>query len=82
MFVHDVADVAQNARDVVDAGFKALKLNGAEEMQIVDGHNKIDAIVSTIGTVRDAVGPHVGIGADFHGRVHRPMAKVLAKELE
>ncbi|MBL3684607.1 hypothetical protein F2981_18410 (plasmid) [Sinorhizobium meliloti] len=23
-----------------------------------------------------------GIGVDFHGRVHRPMAKVLAKELE
>src|SRR5699024_5822149 len=31
---------------------------------------------------RDAVGPHIGIGIDFHGRVHKPMAKVLAKELE
>ena len=28
------------------------------------------------------MGPHFGIGVDFHGRVHRPMAKVLAKELE
>ncbi|MFX6759594.1 enolase C-terminal domain-like protein, partial [Acinetobacter baumannii] len=24
----------------------------------------------------------VGIGVDFHGRVHKPMAKVLIKELE
>ena len=32
--------------------------------------------------MREAVGPHFGIGVDFHGRVHRPMAKVLAKELE
>ena len=28
------------------------------------------------------MGPNVGIGVDFHGRVHRPMAKVLVKELE
>lgn len=60
----------------------AIKLNGAEEMQIVDTHDKIDAIVETIGTVRDAIGPYIGIGADFHGRVHRPMAKVPSKELE
>ena len=31
---------------------------------------------------RDAVGKDVGIGVDFHGRVHKPMAKVLAKALE
>ncbi|HWD12278.1 galactonate dehydratase [Pseudochrobactrum sp. sp1633] len=76
------SDVARNAKEMVDRGFTALKLNGAEELQIVDSYAKIDAIVETIGTVRDAVGPHVGIGADFHGRVHRPMAKVLAKALD
>ncbi len=76
------SDVARNAKEMVERGFTALKLNGAEELQIVDSYAKIDAIVETIGTVRDAVGPHVGIGADFHGRVHRPMAKVLAKALD
>src|SRR5207245_2885256 len=34
-----------------------------------------------VAAVRDVVGPHRGIGVDFHGRVHRPMAKILAKEL-
>lgn len=76
------SDVARNAKEMVARGFTALKLNGAEELQIVDSYAKIDAIVETIGTVRDAVGPHIGIGADFHGRVHRPMAKVLAKALD
>jgi galactonate dehydratase len=76
------SDVASNARDVVARGFKAIKMNGAEELQIVDTHDKIDAIVANIAAVREAVGPHIGIGADFHGRVHRPMAKVLAKELD
>ena len=76
------ADVASNALEAVARGFTALKMNGAEELQIVDSHAKIDRIVETIGTVRDAVGPHIGLAADFHGRVHRPMAKVLIRELE
>ncbi|WP_275428337.1 enolase C-terminal domain-like protein, partial [Proteus vulgaris] len=62
--------------------FTALKMNGAEELQFVDSHAKIDAILANVGAVRDAVGPHIGIAADFHGRVHRPMAKVLVKALE
>ncbi|MCV0429458.1 MAG: galactonate dehydratase [Roseibium sp.] len=76
------ADVAQNAKDVMKRGFKAIKLNGCEEMQIVDSNAKIDAAVATIATIRDAVGYDLGIGVDFHGRVQKPMAKVLAKELE
>ncbi|MDT3379789.1 galactonate dehydratase [Labrys neptuniae] len=76
------ADIARNAREAVARGFKAIKLNGSEEMQIVDTHDKIDRAVATIATVREAIGPHIGIGVDFHGRVHRPMAKVLAKELD
>jgi galactonate dehydratase len=51
-------------------------------MQIVDSNAKIDHAVETIGLIREAVGPHIGIGVDFHGRVHKPMAKVLAKELD
>ncbi len=76
------SDVAANARDMVDRGFTALKMNGTQELQILDTNDKLEAIVETIGQVREAVGPHIGIGVDFHGRVHRPMAKVLARELE
>ena len=75
-------DVAAKAKEAVASGFTALKMNGAEEMQIVDGFDKIDRIVETVSAVRDAVGPHIGLGVDFHGRVHRPMAKVLIRELE
>ncbi len=76
------ADVAANAKDVMARGFEAIKLNGCEEMQIVDSNAKVDAAVATIATIRDAVGYDLGIGVDFHGRVQKPMAKVLAKELE
>lgn len=75
-------DVAAEAVAAVARGFTALKLNGTEELQIVDSHAKIDRVVETLAKVRAAVGPHVGLGVDFHGRVHRPMAKSLIRELE
>ncbi|ESY08945.1 galactonate dehydratase [Mesorhizobium sp. M0615] len=76
------AEVAAGAREVVSRGFQALKMNGTEELQIVDSHGRIDAAVERVAMVREAVGPGIGIAVDFHGRVHRPMARMLVKELE
>jgi galactonate dehydratase len=76
------ADVARAAREVVGRGFSAVKMNGTEELQFVDSYAKIDAAVANVAAVREAVGPDIGIGVDFHGRVHKPMAKILARELE
>ena len=75
-------DVAQEARDAVARGFTALKMNGCERLEWIDSPARVGAAVQTIAQVRAAVGPEVMIGVDFHGRVHRGMAKVLAKELD
>ena len=75
-------DTARMAKDCADRGFTAVKMNGTEELQIVDSHDKIDAVLERVQAIRDALGPNFGIGVDFHGRVHRPRAKVLAKALE
>ncbi|WP_419729897.1 galactonate dehydratase [Lichenicola sp.] len=76
------ADTARAAREVADRGFTAIKMNGTEEMQFVDSHAKVDAVLARVAAIRDEMGPDFGIGVDFHGRVHKPMAKVLVKELE
>lgn len=76
------SDVGNAAKEVVKAGFTAVKMNGTEELQYVDSYEKIDKVVERIAAVREAVGQYIGIGIDFHGRVHKPMAKILAKELE
>lgn len=76
------SDVGSAAKEMVDAGFTAVKMNGTEELQYIDSYKKIDEAVERIAAVREAVGDHIGIGIDFHGRVHKPMAKFLAKELE
>ncbi len=76
------ADVGLAAKKLADQGFLAVKMNATEELQYIDSYDKIDQAVERIAAVREATGPAFGIGIDFHGRVHKPMAKILAKELE
>lgn len=76
------SDVARAAKEVVDRGFTAIKMNGTEELQYIDSYAKVEQLLTRVATIREAVGNDIGIGIDFHGRVHKPMAKVLAKELE
>jgi galactonate dehydratase len=76
------AEVGLAAKKMADQGFLAVKMNATEELQYVDSYDKIDQAIARIAAVREAVGPAFGIGIDFHGRVHKPMAKILAKELE
>lgn len=76
------SDVGLSALLAKEAGFTAVKMNGTEELQYVDSYAKIDQVLERVAAVRETCGPHMGIGIDFHGRVHKPMAKILAKELE
>lgn len=76
------AEVGLAAKEIVSKGFTAVKMNATEELQYVDSFKKIEQAIKRIAAVREAVGPGIGIGIDFHGRVHKPMAKILAKELE
>lgn len=76
------SDVAAQAKAVVEKGFQAIKMNATDELQYIDSHEKIDRVLANVSAIREAVGPYIGIGIDFHGRVHKPMAKILAKELE
>lgn len=76
------SDTATAALSAVARGFTAIKMNGTEELQFIDSHDKVERCLANVAAVREAVGPHIGIGVDFHGRVHKPMAKVLMRELE
>ena len=75
------SETAEQARAAVARGFTAVKMNGTEEMQYIDTHDKVARAVANVAAIRDVVGPDIGIGVDFHGRVHKPMAKVLMREL-
>ena len=75
-------DVVREAIDRRDRGFKAIKMNATEELHYIDSYDKIQDVVNRVKSIREAVGEDFGIAVDFHGRVHKPMAKVLAKALE
>ena len=74
-------DVAAAAIDRQKMGFRAIKMNCTEELHYIDSYCKVQEVVQRVQAIREAVGEDFGIAIDFHGRVHKPMAKVLAAEL-
>jgi len=76
------AEVAFAAKEKQTQGYKAVKMNECAELHYIDSPAKLDEIVQRVGSVREAVGNDFGIAVDFHGRVHRGMAKTLVKELD
>ena len=76
------ADVVAAAKEKAAQGYSAIKMNGTEELDYLDSYDKLDAAVSRVGAIRDALGPKFDIAVDFHGRVHQAMARILMKELE
>jgi galactonate dehydratase len=75
-------DIVKGAQEAAAKGFSAIKMLATEECAWLDSNAKLDAVIARVGALRDAMGPDFGIAVDFHGRLHRPMAKVLAKELD
>ena len=76
------ADVIAGIRKLQAIGFDTFKLNGCEEMGLIDNSRTIDAAVAVVAEIRAAFGNAIEFGLDFHGRVATPMARVLIKELE
>ena len=76
------SEVAEQAQDRFDRGFTAVKMNATEELHYIDSYKKVDEVVERVASIRERFGDAMDIGVDFHGRVHKPMAKVLAKALE
>ena len=76
------SDVGAAALEKKNEGFRAVKMNATEELQMIDTYDKIDAVLERVAAIRESCVKYFGIAIDFHGRVHKPMAKVLAKKLE
>ena len=72
----EIGAAAQARRD---QGFTAVKMNAAAELDWIGTPRPFDEVVKR---VEAAQGAGMDVGLDFHGRVHRPMAKQLAKVLE
>jgi len=76
------ADIIRDIKRLREGGFDTFKMNGTEELGIVDSARKVDEAVARIAEIRSAFGHDIEFGIDFHGRVAAPMAKPLLKALE
>ncbi|KAL5337366.1 enolase C-terminal domain-like protein [Aspergillus crustosus] len=72
-------DVQAQAQARKQQGFKAVKMNGTGHAAWLDSLSVIEEVVTRVKAVKTL---GIDLGIDFHGRVHKPMAKRLAKALE
>lgn len=72
----DIATAAHHRRA---QGFTAVKMNATAELDFLGSPTHFSEVVER---VRAAQAEGLEVGLDFHGRVHKAMAKQLAKALE
>ncbi|WP_313693497.1 galactonate dehydratase [Halorarum halobium] len=75
-------EVAEAARERVEDGFTALKMNATSELRRIDAAAEVEAARDRVAAVRDEIGPERDIALDFHGRVAKPMAPRLAAAVD
>lgn len=73
---HEIGEAAAGRRA---QGFTAVKMNATGELGWIGAPKAFDEVVARVEAAQAA---GMDVGLDFHGRVHRPMAKQLAKALE
>jgi galactonate dehydratase len=72
-------EIAEAAKARAGQGFSAVKMNATAELDWIGTPKLFDEVIERVQAAQAA---GVDVGLDFHGRVHRPMAKQLAKALE
>ena len=72
-------EIGEAARARKEQGFSAVKMNATADLDWIGTPRLFDEVIAR---VQAAQAHGMDVGLDFHGRVHRPLAKQLAKALE
>jgi galactonate dehydratase len=78
----DPALFAAKAREVVAAGYRALKVDPFGHATAELGHRELGLATDIIAAIRDAVGPETGLMVEMHGRFTAATAVAAARALE
>ncbi|KAI5478355.1 galactonate dehydratase [Pseudohyphozyma bogoriensis] len=73
------SDVVAQAVERKAQGFKAVKMNATESLGWMDSPHSLDSAVERVAMVK-ATG--IDVGVDYHGRLHKTLAKQLTRLLE
>ncbi|MBK5242382.1 galactonate dehydratase [Clostridium sp.] len=75
-------DVQKAAVEKYEQGYRAIKMNGVPGVGWLENYKQVEETVNRVASIRDKLGYDMDIALDFHGRVHKPLAFQLMKELE
>lgn len=75
-------DVVAQTQQRIDQGFSAVKMNVSAQLDYLEPHSAVDAVVERVSALRSRFGGDLGIAVDFHGRAHVTLARTLLRELE
>ncbi|HVV23557.1 MAG TPA: galactonate dehydratase [Pseudonocardiaceae bacterium] len=75
-------EVADQAREQVEAGFTAVKMNGAGATAAIDTAAHTRAVIDRVAAVREVIGPDRDVVVDFHGRMSAAMSRRTLPLLE
>ncbi|THW04970.1 mandelate racemase/muconate lactonizing enzyme family protein [Aureobasidium pullulans] len=73
------SSVAEAGKERLAQGFRAVKMNATEDVGWLDSPSRLDSAVERVKTVKSL---GLDVAVDFHGRIHKAMAKQLARKLE
>ncbi|MER7998406.1 galactonate dehydratase [Streptomyces sp. NPDC095613] len=74
--------VAEHARERMEQGFDAVKMNGTGRVRALESKAELDMLVGRVAAVREAIGDAADIAVDFHGRVSPALAREACRLLE
>ena len=75
-------DLLKQAEERMRCGFTAVKMNVSGKMEWIINPSDILNIKKQLAELRAFTGNELGIGLDFHGRIHKSSVKRLLSELE
>ncbi|OQA84569.1 MAG: D-galactonate dehydratase [Lentisphaerae bacterium ADurb.Bin242] len=75
------AEFAAKARETVALGVKALKWDPFGKAHMTLSNEELEKSVETVGAVREAVGPHIDLLIECHGRFNPYTGAAIAREL-
>src|ERR1700761_5286099 len=73
------SDIETAAKARIAQGLKCIKMNATEDLNWLDSPSALDSCISRLQTAKP---PAVAAALAFHARLHKPMAKQLARALE
>ncbi len=75
-------DVADGARERLEQGLTAVKMNATGRLGQLATVHEIDEMLDRVAAVREVMGDDGGVAVDFHGRVTPASAREMCRLLE